>query len=77
MNAINQAGETLLHTHLKHCIKTQDTSHPLSLADIRLLILLLKSGSNPDIVDGSGISAHKYLEKFGYTIHGYSLRINT
>ena len=75
INTTNQAGETLLHTHLKHCVKTQDTSHPLSLADMRLLILLLKSGCNPDIADDSGVSCRKYLERFGYTIHGYSLSI--
>jgi len=75
INAKNISGDTVLHTHLKHCIRHSDSSHPLCLTDMRLLILLLKSGANPDILDQSGISGRKYLMNFGYTIHGHALRI--
>jgi len=77
VNAKNIHGDTFFHTHMKHCIRQEDSAHPLTLTDIKLIILLLKSGGDPDILDNCGITGRKYLEKLGYTIHGHALRIRT
>jgi hypothetical protein len=66
-------GGTLLHIHLKNCHRDYNPYHPLSLLNLRLLLLLLRFGVNPDLLDSNDQSGHALVQKFGYNIVGKHL----
>ena len=61
-------GGTLLHIHLKNCQRDYNPYYPLSLINLRLLLLLLRFGVNPDLLDSNDQSAHALVKNFGYSI---------
>lgn len=66
-------GGTLLHVHLKNCHRDYNPYYPLSLINLRLLLLLLRFGVNPDLLDSNDRSACALAQDFGYSIVGKHL----
>jgi len=64
---------TLLHIHLKNCHRDYNPYYPLSLINLRLLLLLLRFGVNPDLRDSNDQSARTLVQNFGYSIVGKHL----
>lgn len=54
---------SLFHYHIDSC-----KTGPLNLIDLRLTLLLLKRGANPDLCDKSGLSVRRKLLSLGYKI---------